>query len=199
MVGKKRLHATLLELLIVIAILVSIAGVIAISTIKAKRDQQFRSEVERVVTQLRLAQDLMLTFHGDVQLRLAVLPNDQGFGMKLEFDHPLPLSWMKEVQNVPKPLTTIHSIDFIQADSEDEIIFKFLSGGAAMSQGIVRVATSSRSMLGILERFIPLQGFPAPIVSTASLDEAEDLMEEMEEDGALHQKTIEEVKAQLAI
>ena len=51
---------TLVELLIVLAIIAMATGIAAIQVSKAVREQRFRSEVAIVASQLRLAQDLML-------------------------------------------------------------------------------------------------------------------------------------------
>lgn len=178
--GIKRRCFTLLEMLLVLGLLSLVAGLIGMNIGKAVREQRFRTEVDIVVNQLRLAQDLMLIFRGDVAVKFEKLPNREGFSCELAFATKMPAAWDQQAKK-RYILTHIHAIDF-----PDKLLFNpktsskhidqttldvlFYSNGTRMSQGVMRLAASS-SDTGTLARFINLPGYPAPIISLPTAPE----------------------------
>lgn len=155
---------TLLELLIVVAILGLIVGVFAVNFRMALREQHFKKEVDLVVSKLRLAQDLMLIFHGDIHVKISQRADDRGLDLALVFDHELPGNWTTDLQK-PYILTSFHDVYFDQTPGVIDL--KFLSGGAVMSHGYLRLSTSPRNTdLGAITRYIYLPGYPVPIVAS---------------------------------
>lgn len=178
----KRLYFTMLELLVVIAILGLVAGFVGINIRKAVSEQNFRSEVDLVVTQMRLAQDLMLIFRGEVKLKFTVLPDDGGVSTELEFESKMPGQWSHEAKRVHK-LTHIHSIFFqdelasfegpYAKDDEDVLYIRFLSNGSAISKGVMQFSNAMNpDSPGAISRYINLPGYPSPIESLSSYPEA---------------------------
>lgn len=177
----KRRYMTILELLLVFAIVSGIAGFIGINVSKAVNEQRFRSEVELVLNELRLAQDLMLTFNGNVHMKIVVSKDKSGkgdgFNYGLAFEHPMPQQWSQELQRDHPKLVMLHYIDLYEGNSLDEnkdgLDLKFLSGGASMSHGVLRLATSTKTDVpDAQERYICLSGYPGPIISVGTYDEA---------------------------
>lgn len=175
----RRLHFTLLELLIVLAIIATLAGVIGINVTNAIREQRFRSEVDAIVDKLRLAQDLMLIFHSNIDVRIATNENQKGFLIELVPEVVLPLPWLKEVMK-PKELLYIHSISFSGLQSEvNELRLHFRSGGSSMSKGALHLSTADHPGPGVLTQYVVLTGSPAPIqVSSTPPEESLNTTEE---------------------
>lgn len=172
----RKAYITLLELLLVLAIMGIIAGFIGINASRAVREQRFRSEVEIIVDQLRLAQNLMLIFNSNVSVKF-VGHKDEGIEYRMEFDTPLPKNWSQELNRPHEKLTTVKQINFEDklefedmvkvVEIKDGISVKFLSGGSRMSRGLMRISTNERDDIqGALTRYVILMGYPAPITTT---------------------------------
>lgn len=197
----RRYYVTLIEILIVFAILSLIAGLIGINITKASRQQQFRNEVDIVVNQLRLAQDLMLIFRGQASVKFWNSPDKDGFDCTLEFESKMPGNWDKETKRVHK-LTSIHAIDFydqinlpeLKQVDNNTLYIRFLSNGTKISKGIMRLASSKDSGPGVYERFICLPGYPIPIVSLAYHPGEKCLDEDKSFKNSLTQATASEVQ-----
>jgi hypothetical protein len=170
-----RRQVTLIELLLVIAILSLIVGFGAVKIRDAIVDQSFRTEVSRVVDELRLAQDLMLIFETDVHLKFAGDDEEGGIKYWLELE-TIQKEWDKEFRRKHKNLQTIHGVfmrDQIGDDVDEGIIdLKFLSKGCVMSRGLLRLASSDKDdpPPGTLQSYICLPGYPHPIFSTETPD-----------------------------
>lgn len=194
----KKLHITLLELLLVLALLGMVGGFFAINVRAALYEQRFRAEVDRVVDHLRLAQDLMLIFDGDVSLNIIAAKDDSGFEYGLVFDHDLPSHLSERFQKKQK-LTAIHRINFYPPDPNDKspgLNIKFYSGGAVMSRGILRLSTAERDLDGALSRYICLPGYPGIIESVSNYLSEEDLLKDEAFDGQLTQRMKDEIHVQ---
>lgn len=198
---------TLVELLIVMAILILTAGVIGVNVSKTLTSQRFRSEVDQIVDQMRLAQDLMLILHGNIHLRFARNAEDSGFNLTLRFDNPLPHQWARELKHEKRKLSNIRVIEFetdvpnhsplTTAEYGDvgTLDLEFLSGGSMMSQGILRLSTGAYgSSENILERYILLPGYPAPITSSAERPSKEVFTADAGFNRELTFKTMEEIR-----
>lgn len=188
MVKIRREAVTLLELLIVIAIISLASGVVAISINKAIVDQKFRTEVSMVVEELRLAQDLMLILSTDAHVHFESDKKEEGIRYYLELETALPLNIEREILRKKKPLKTIKGVFFRDElpleTKERHVDVKFLSNGAVMSKGIIRLASTDNENPpeGTLQAFICLSGYPKPILSSETLEEAIKLCTEIESD-----------------
>lgn len=199
----RRLYFTLMELLLVIGILAAVAGFVGMNIAKAVREQRFRAEVAQVVDQLRLAQDLMLVFQGDVHFTLSLAEDGKAFSYGLKFDYDLPNYWKREIQQKQRKLTHIHFISMdppVKSGDQDTLDLAFLSNGSVMSKGVLRLSTSESSdTLGALEQFIYLPGHPAPIFSRSTHNKSEVSPEkESSFNKQFTQRMIEEIRAQEA-
>lgn len=160
---------TLVEILIVIALLSLVAGFIAINISKAVREQRFRSEVDRVAGLLRTAQDLMLIMDIEVRVKFGQDPHDKGIRLWMETTAPLPVKWEGLLLHPQPNLTQIHWVQFADAE-EGSLEIVFLSGG--ISKGLLRLSTSENDDdLGALTRYICLPGYPKPIFSVHNPEE----------------------------
>lgn len=198
MVTIRRLPITLLEVIIVIALLSLVSGIVAVSINKALVNQRFQTEVGMIVDEMRLAQDLMLILGTDVHLHFEEdKKKGEGILYWLELETTLPENIQYEVLR-RKILKTIKGVfladELITEIKESHIDVKFLSKGAVMSKGIMRLATTSDENVpkGALEGFICLAGYPKPIFSSDSKEQAENSCQKFEEglDEKLTQDTI---------
>lgn len=156
-------HVTLVELLIVIAIIGSVAGVVGISIQKALREQRFKNEVEEFVSTLRLAQNLMLITDADIHVKVVEAGDDKGIAYAIESDRKLPEGWDRELKRAPKTFKAIHHVSYDQA-SGGALDLHFFSNGAVMSQGNIALSTAdTKHPAYALVRYIWLPGYPAPI------------------------------------
>ncbi|HEV8052743.1 MAG TPA: type II secretion system protein [Parachlamydiaceae bacterium] len=178
MVTIRRRAITLIEVLIVISILSLAAGIVAVGLNKAVVDQRFRTEVSMIVDSLRLAQDLMLVLGTDVHVHFA---EEKGEGIRywIELETTLNENVQREILRKKPLLKAIKGVfladKLLSEVQESHLDVKFLSNGAVMSQGVMRLATSSDENVpkGTLESFICLAGYPRPIISSDTKDEAE--------------------------
>lgn len=162
---------TLLELLMVMAILALTLGVIGFNVHKALREQRFKTETDLVVDYLRLAQNLMLIMNADVHVIFESAQNSQANLMRLKVEGNLEDKLLELVTDKEKPLHSIQLIEFHDENrthhESNKIDVRFFSKGSVMSKGVMRLATHAQSNTsGTLERFIYLPGYPQPIVST---------------------------------
>lgn len=160
----RRSYLTLIELLIVLSILALVGGIICFNINLVIREQRFRNEVNIVLNQLRLAQDIMLIYDLDVNVKFKEVDN----GIQVYLETNQNLEWAQKLKLEPKILEVIHYIGIHKGGEEKgKIDLSFFSGGAVMTQGMLRLATSKEpNVLGYLERYIYLAGYPRPIVSS---------------------------------
>lgn len=184
----RRQAITLLEVVIVIIILSIGSAIVAMNINNALIDQRFRTEVGQIVDEMRLAQDLMLILGTDVHLHFAAGKNGKEIEYWLELETRAPQNVQREVNRKRRPLKTIQGVflddELLSEIQEDHIDVKFLSNGAVMSKGIMRLATSGEERAvpkGTLESFICLAGYPKPIVSSRNKEEAEETCYQFEE------------------
>lgn len=155
---------TLVELLIVIAIIATVSGFIAINITKAVREQRFRSEVSRVVDEMRLAQDLMLIVGVGSAMKFQVTKDGDGIDYWLETEVPLPKHWEMLIKKDNPTLKAIQVIQFQDSKEEGKLEIKFLSPETGMSKGLLRLSTSERDDdLGAVTSYVCLPGYPSPI------------------------------------
>ncbi len=189
---------TLVEMLIVITILVLFTGVIGINIGRALHEQKFDTEVDLIVERLRLAQSLMLISNKDVSIRIK--QTKAGIDLSMEIEGDIPKGWQFMVDRSHIELKTIHTFDF-----EDQLNYPivqgqldilFFSGGAVMSQGVIRLSTLEKyDTPGAIRAAIPLFGYPHPINRVSEegkLIEVEN--KDKQADVAITNNTMEEIK-----
>lgn len=158
-----RRYITLIELMIVLAIIGAVAGIIGINVNKAMKQQRFQVEVSAIVKQLRLAQNLMLILNEDVKIKFNQR-SPQPYWMELQC--PINNGWQKELLRKPHPLKEIVDIQLATRTHQKEKFkgegfeIDFLSGGACMTEGLLQIS----STLGEI-RYIHLRGSPYPITA----------------------------------
>jgi type II secretory pathway pseudopilin PulG len=166
----RRAYFTLVELLVVLAILLLIGSFIAINIKKALLDQRFRTEVNLIVDQIKLAQDLMLVMHKDVHLIFAS-DGKNGVDYQIKCDTPLPKGWDKEIERHHERLKVVRRVDFddklkLEPPKAGKVDIKFMSQGTVQSKGILVLSSYFESSeKGPLTRYICLPGYPSPIIA----------------------------------
>lgn len=196
----KRLHVTLVEMLLVLSILLLVAGVVSISAKRAFDEQRFRSEVNLIVNKLRFAQDLMLIYKGDVEVHF--VSDGQITTFWLTSQHLSKGLWKDEIEHkhILKMSRGIGLEEgFNQEGKFGELRLQFKSNGSFMSSGILRIATADQQNVGALERFIVLSGYPQPITDTGTYPKnfSSNVEKEKEADTLLTRLTTEEVRDKL--
>lgn len=180
MVVFRRRHVTLLEIILVMAILMLVGGLVAVGINKALVDQRFRTEVSLIVDDLRLAQDLMLILGTDVHLKFAKESDEAGIKYWLELETDLNKEIKNQILRKRSNLKTIHGVFFKDETATEttrgQLDIRFLSKGNVMSRGLMRLATSDAETNpppGTMQTYICLPGYPKPIFNTDILDKAE--------------------------
>lgn len=167
----KRRYITLVELLVVMALLISAIGVIGININKALREQHFKTEVDLVTDMLVLAQNLMLIMNADTHVVFQTAKDQQSIQMQMHVDGNEGSRLIKLVTEKIKDLKYVHYVQFKDENKthneSEKVDVKFISKGSVMSKGLMRLSThKSSNESGVLERYICLPGYAKPIYST---------------------------------
>lgn len=174
----KRRFATLIEMMVVLAILGLAAGFVGINVSKAITEQGFRTDASVVVDYLRFAQNLMLIMDEDVEVIFAKDSKDGVLRFWLNFECPLGKQWNKMLNRKPAALKNIKWVSLSGSSSDEsteqkQVVLKFLSRGTVMTRGILELVGKN------MTRSILLSGSPQPIFFS-SATEANFLVEESE-------------------
>lgn len=157
---------TLIETLIVMGLVALTAGLLGLSVRKLIHEQRFRTESGIVLETLRLAQDLMLIADSDVHLTFTKDPRNGGMLIAFNLEKPLTKGWAREVMRQRKPLEAIRFIEYVDqrlgSRQVNQVQLHFLSGGAVMSQGTLRIADNEYTPA--YQSYFCLPGYPSPIV-----------------------------------
>lgn len=197
-----RRYVTLLELLIVIAILALVGGLVSIGINRALFEQRFRTEVSLIVDQLRLAQDLMLILGTDVRVVFAEDKSDKnsnGNKSGLELETSISPNIEREILRKSTVYKAVKGISFRDDEQKSgQITVKFQSKGAVMSKGLMRLATvdGDNPPPGTLQSYICLAGYPRHIYSEDDIEKAKEGCKEAVEsvnDTALTQDTFSKI------
>lgn len=188
---------TLIELLIVMAIVTLVIGIVGFNVYRLVVDQRFRNEVKMVVDHLRLAQNLMLIMESDVHVKFQ--ERDGYILMSLESNEEL--EWFKRLNTEPKMLKVIHHVGFDEKGKEKisgleergVLDIKFLSGGTVMTSGILRLATA-RNNENALKRFVCLSGYPEPITVKMDFESCPSQEKESDFKERLTRATVQKIK-----
>lgn len=162
MIELRRRGYTLLEILLVLAIVATIGSVLAINVLRAIEQQKFYSSVDVLVDRLQMAQDLMLLMDRDA--RVSFEQRKEGLYVRVLVDGALPPLISRMAQGTV--LKGIASSQFIQDGNLIGSPFQlvFLSRGTVMSRGQLRF--SSFALTGqSFKAQIDLSGNPQPMIA----------------------------------
>lgn len=192
----KKRWLTLVEIMIVMALISIVGGVLAFGIRQITREQCFRTEVSQVLNTLRLAQQIMLILNTDVHVVFKASP--QGFTYRILLDDKLTERWHLELTKKRPPLTEIHAINFKDAlnpnGNQTSIDIKFLSGGSTMSQGVLRLGVAPPGVPDTQEAFICLPGYPYYITDASSANDPScNLADQKKFNQALTQAIVSEI------
>jgi hypothetical protein len=165
----RRLHLTLVEILIAIMILALVGGIIGINVTKALKEQRFRTEVDLMVDTLRLAQNLMLILGADVHVRIRTASDKSGIEYALDVEGGVPKNWEPIIKRSQRLLKEVHGVSFRELQPfpivEGQLDIRFQSGGSTMSKGVFRLSShENENAPGALTVAICLKGYPHPII-----------------------------------
>lgn len=159
---------TMIELLVVMAILAVASVLVGFGIRQALKDQRFRSEVNVVVKQMRTAQDLMLFASAEAYVKFSA--DNEGHPISwIEVKSKIPPFLEKQVQLSPQVFTTLKKIEFYDArrngSPSTHFEIEYGSHGTSMSRGTLRLwAGDDASWV----REIDVTGAPEPIVAHKS-------------------------------
>jgi prepilin-type N-terminal cleavage/methylation domain-containing protein len=198
---ERRSYATLLEMMVVLAIIGTIAGFIGINLQKAVQQQRFRSEGLLVVEQLRVAQNIMLLMNQDVQVKIA--KGDGHLNLWLEFQCAPRDSWQQLIANRRHQLTATSRIELLgevpSSSSTDsgEVVLQFFSGGTSMSLGVLIFTPKGSDSSAAGQQYIALKGTPSPfaLVTSGPIPSIPSRLELADSYRTLTQATVQEVMA----
>jgi Tfp pilus assembly protein FimT len=164
---------TLVELLIVIALLTLIAGVVGFNLSRMLQEQRFKTGVARVADHLQVAQELMLILSSPVKVTLTKHPsNPNAIVLTTQVDLPFNTPLARYIQANPT-ITGISSVglqDSYGVIRPEPIEILFYPQGRQMTRGILWLSGYDRiSANGSLKRAIPLAGYPQEIVVSGEL------------------------------
>lgn len=149
-------YLTLFELLLVLSILSTILGVVAVNLASAYRVDSFRAGVSLLVSKLQTAQEIMLISRTSVKVFLT--QTEEGLSVQMRAEGALsPL--LKRSILEKTVIKEIASFRFSKGNEifTDRVTLCFLSGGTIMSKGILELTK------GGLSEKIYLCGFPKVI------------------------------------
>lgn len=146
---------TLIEIMVVLAIIVSLLGWAGFNIRAALRQQAFRTETDRLLHRLRLAQDFLLTLNIESELEFS----------------PKEVKWVPVgnansgyeglMDKEKLPLTAFSEITFEEINGDKKtgyFTLKFLDLGFVMSRGYLKLVAKTGE-----EAYIVLHGYPAPL------------------------------------
>lgn len=156
-------HLTLIEMLIVLAVLTLVTGVIGVGIGTAINSERFRASASMLVDKLRLAQDIMLILGSNVRVKL----DQQSDGLLCTIQAEEGLSpALKAATDKPTLIVGIQDFQFIDSQgktSTGSVTLDFLSGGSRMSRGKLLVGSKQIGNSGAQQEEIYLAGYPRPI------------------------------------
>lgn len=175
----RKRYLTLIEMLIVIAVLSFVGSLVAFGIHAARQKQLFLSEAEEVLKAARMAQDLLLILDADTALKFKADEDGIFYWISVEGGKADP--FMRNL-NKKRQLKSIHIVEFDDgmADREEgQLSLKFLSSGSSLPKGILRISTALSSKEdSALSRYIAFSGYPSYIRSVSTLEEARAIIEE---------------------
>lgn len=168
--GAKRLPFTLIEVLLVIALLAMITASVSVNVRDLIGQQKFLNEVNAVTALLNRAQQLMLIYGQNVQVKFT--SSKEGIKGQIVPDCLLDPKWEKWTTKNALFLTQIHSLNFhdeaFPNSSGEEKLIRFYPNGGGVSRGIMSLSTEKETgVQGGHDAYIALPGYPVTFRSEA--------------------------------
>ncbi|MBB64320.1 MAG: hypothetical protein CMO81_04580 [Waddliaceae bacterium] len=172
---RQKFSFTLIEVLVVLALLISVGGVFGVQVQRLMHQQRFYNSVDRLVEKLQLGQELMLLNDRDHELRLT--ENKRGnLSATFVFDAPIPkvLAPLLERQTELAGIRYLAIHDGKDSNELNELRLFFLSHGSEMPRMVIELSDrkprKGESDDSRLVRYIPLKGYIHPIQAERKYD-----------------------------
>ncbi len=151
---------TLLELLVVLLIISLGIALTGVKIHEAYTEQRFQSDAHKVLSQLALAQDLMLILDADVQIKFSHDPDTKQVVCWLEIEKPLEKGWTHILEH-KLLLPSIGYYEF-KRRHKNPLTLEFTLGG--MSKGMLVLFEGKQDSHRSDKRqfTIELTGYPIP-------------------------------------
>ncbi|NGX57619.1 MAG: hypothetical protein K940chlam3_00512 [Chlamydiae bacterium] len=164
---KNRRFFTLIEIMIVLAIISMVAGVVGFNIVKMRRDQQFRSGVSLVQQKLQAALETMLIHNENVK----IVFEQEGSVLKTTMESETPTNrGLGRILNANPNIEGIKSAAWVTAEEEryiGKITLVFSAIAHAIPKGtIILSGYDSINTQGPLRKTIVLNGYPHSIKVT---------------------------------
>lgn len=151
----QRRFFSLIEILIALAILVSLLGIVGFNIKAALRSQSYDSQVDRLVSELNLSQDMLLVFNIETEFRFSpqeahlvpVGTLDQAYERLIEREH-----------TSLSALASVHFEGTLGERLERTFSLKFLDAGFETPKGVLTLTSLDGE-----KSYIYLPGYPAPL------------------------------------
>lgn len=159
---------TVLEMLVVIALILLTTGAIGINIYQAVHEQRFNTELDILVNQLRVAQDLMLVMRADIEVNLTRDANGV-YHSALKAKSPIPPFSRRLLKKAEYTYSAIKLVEFDKNGEAQNfpVSIKFFANGFAMSQGILRIGNDPEKPP---QELIVLSGYPQPMQTVPAED-----------------------------
>lgn len=144
----RRRCITLIELLLVCALIAMVGGIVAINVGGAVGQQRFRSDVEAATDTLRLAQQLMLVASADIELKFK--------GNTLQFSSSERLD--PRLERMIGSVTNLLATEKVTLDGVADPTLAFMSQGAVMPKGALTFTGTNGETHSLV-----LTGAPTPL------------------------------------
>lgn len=184
---RNRKYFTLIEILIVLALMTLTLSATALSVNRLIGQEKFFSSVKRVVDRLQLVQDLMVIQNADSSIQFT---NHGGeWHLEAKTDDFLSAAIRKEIQ-APLLLKNMGEISLLNLEGQaiDDNSINFWGNGQIITPCVITLTSADKQ----LQRFIFLPGFPRPINSKTAYDEPPVDTNRTEESRELYPHVIQE-------
>lgn len=173
---------TLMEVMIAMAIILSLVGIVGFNVRGVWREQKYRSEVDRILSQLRFSQDmvLLLNIESEIDFSEGKIQWFPVGNINRFYERMLNKSAFKPTQIEKIEFETTLEDKTRQSGNSDSFKLNFLDRGFQMSRGVLKIIPYQGQ-----ERYIFLKGYPAPIEVQ---DTPVDLAQATQEDQTFREK-----------
>lgn len=162
MIQIKKSFFTLLELLVVLLLISLGAALTGVKVKEAYDEQRFLSESQQVLSQLAMAQDLMLIMDADVQVKLMEDPKTKQITSWIDIEKPIKEEWARLIERKVE-LTSIHSYAF-NGRQESPLTLQFSLGNMTKGTLVLAEGKIDDSNQSNQRQFtIDLVGYPSPL------------------------------------
>ncbi|MEX1013122.1 MAG: type II secretion system protein [Waddliaceae bacterium] len=164
MVESSKRPFTLIEIILVLALISLMLGIVGINIRNAFVKQNFLTEVEAIASNMRLAQDLTLVQNEDVSLYFEKSKENNQFNHWIEVDCEEDKRLQRVINQSKVQLKSIREISFrdehfqSEENETERIVIRFFSGGYLMSRGVLTLVSAHSQT-----QKIPLFGYPHAI------------------------------------